>query len=679
VGASRLTITAEPLKALLKTTFRHASATRSEGESIWVKAERGKFTGFGEGCPRTYVAGDDIESGIQWINDYCLKKDLSFQSLADLEQWVEENENEINIYPSAWCAVEMALIDLLAREKYFSVERLFGLDKNILRSQYTAVIGDDKTWKYSSIVDQYLIRGFKDFKIKLSGNFDRDLEKLNILETLAEQHHTASLRVRLDANNLWHDRCEEAIDFTKKLGIERFFAVEEPVTAGNIDDISLYSTSINLPVILDESLCTIGNLNMFKNVPGKYIANIKVSRVGGLIRALKIISEIKKLKWPVIVGCHVGESSLLTRAGLIVSSASEESLLAHEGAYGDYLLKREPVYPTLKFGREGILNLNEAYYTKTVHGLNIIKPDNWRNGFGLQCRMSTAVEDKSPEIDFIEMPDKYKIHYRRWGAAEGEDVILHLHGGMSHSGWQAPLAVKLQSKDTNLTFVAADRRGCGLNDQRGDLGSVYSVIDDIQQHIRFLKKTFNRVHLAGWCQGAQYAVITGCRMRDMLSSLILLTPGFFWNERFRSVLSITETVIMDMITGFKLKPDRNDACIPVPMEPTDFTLDDNWLDYIEKDPLKTTSVSLKSAGIMDEIQEMSWESLLRNKLPALTIIGKNDRIVDNEKVRQVLDVIWKDKSYNHIITLESGHSVHFEKTDEVASEIINFIGKRKNL
>jgi len=44
-----------------------------------------------------------------------------------------------------------------------------------------------------------------------------------------------------------------------------------------------------------------------------------------------MIEELKKLGWPVIIGCHVGETSLLTRAALVVSGAAGESLIAHEG------------------------------------------------------------------------------------------------------------------------------------------------------------------------------------------------------------------------------------------------------------------------------------------------------------------------------------------------------------
>ncbi|MCK9196828.1 MAG: hypothetical protein M0P16_07580, partial [Syntrophales bacterium] len=362
-------IEAAPLRLNLKTIIRHAAATRSEGESIWVQAKRNGNTGYGEGCPRIYVAGDDLDASIIWIREKFSSGKVNFETVEDLQRWAEGNEKEIDNYPSAWCAMEMAVLDLLSRERGCTVEKMLGLDDGKLCGRYTAVLGDDKKWKYTTLADKYLIRGFSDFKIKLSGNLERDIEKLDILEELSVQHHAKPIRIRLDANNLWKDRCDEAIKYTKMLGDGRAFAMEEPVRARNAGDISKFSTATGLPVILDESLCTLDDLSLYRNIEGKFIANIKISRVGGLIRALKMIEELKKMGWPVIIGCHVGETSLLTRAALVVSSAAGENLIAHEGAFGDYLVEREPANPMLKFGRQGLLDLRSPYYFKTVQGL----------------------------------------------------------------------------------------------------------------------------------------------------------------------------------------------------------------------------------------------------------------------------------------------------------------------
>jgi len=667
-----------PLRVRLKTTFRHAAATRDAGESLWVQAKRNGNKGYGEGCPRTYVAGDDLESSVKWVEENFSSGKVDFETLDDLKQWVENNSTVIDKYPSAWCAIEMALLDLFSREKGCSVETLLGLDGYKLCGRYTAVLGDDKKWKYTTQADQYLIRGLTDFKIKLNGNLERDREKLHILEDLCTQHNVKDIRIRFDANNLWKNRCDEAIAYLTALG-GRGFALEEPVGSRNVGDMSKISIAMGLPIILDESLCTLDDLSLYGNAPGKYIANIKISRVGGLIRALRLITELKKLGWPIIIGCHTGETSLLTRAALVAASAAGESLIAQEGAFGDYLVEREPVDPMLKFGREGLLNLSFPYYLKTVQGLKVIPVENWNTGFGMQGRMPVVPDDGSPKVHFLEMPDTYKIHYRVWGKTEGEDVVLILHGGMSHSGWQAPLANQMRSLSPDITVVAPDQRGCGLNEKRGDLGSVQSGIEDVVKHVEFLKRSFRRVHLAGWCQGAQYASVAAARLGKTLSSLILLTPGFFWNERFRSVISIAEKIVLKMISEFRLKPEGNHACIPISMEATDFTLVDEWLDFIESDDLKTNMITLKSINIMDEVQELSWFAMLQNTLPVLAIMAKNDRIVDNDKVLQFIGHLFLGENQNRLVSLESGHAVQFERPKEVAAEIINFVRQRNDL
>lgn len=371
-----------PIKPSLTMSFRHARTERQFGESIWVKATRHGVQGFGEGCPRIYVAGDDMDSSIAWAKDTFIEGHPALESYLAMLHWANANTVMIRRFPSAWCAVEMALLDLFAREKSQSVETLLNLQDAKRNSSYSAVVGIDSIQTCAGLAELYLKRNMADFKIKLNGHLDEDREKIDMITTLAKKHQARNFRIRLDANNLWDGHTDGAIRYMKDLDRE-VFAVEEPVKAGDVDAISRFSIETGYPVILDESLLSMDDLEWFSISPGSFIANVKISRVGGLVRAIQMIRALKQKNWPVIIGCHVGESSLLTRAGLIAAAVAGDHLIAHEGAFGNYLVAWEPVKPMLRFNKKGKLNLDVPYVYKDTRGYHTVQPKAWDLGMGM--------------------------------------------------------------------------------------------------------------------------------------------------------------------------------------------------------------------------------------------------------------------------------------------------------
>ncbi|PKN30108.1 MAG: hypothetical protein CVU64_05065 [Deltaproteobacteria bacterium HGW-Deltaproteobacteria-21] len=279
------------------------------------------------------------------------------------------------------------------------------------------------------------------------------------------------------------------------------------------------------------------------------------------------------------------------------------------------------------------------------------------------------------DIATMELSDGYISHYRLWGPSSGKDVIIMLHGGMSHSEWQAPLARAIRGA-SDISFVAPDRRGCGLNElDRGDLKSLDQLFDDVIRYVGHFKKSFNRVHLAGWCQGCQFTV-PAARMiknQNIVSSLILMTPGFFWSERFSSVQQIAREFFMAFLMEFKIQPDPNKAFIPVPMVKEDFTSVKKWLDYIEQDDLKTTRVSLNTAAVMESGQRKSTDDILEIDIPLLVILAEKDKIVDSMKIRDHVEEVMKRCKQSRVIQFETQHAVHFEKAEDLAGEIRKFV------
>jgi L-alanine-DL-glutamate epimerase-like enolase superfamily enzyme len=85
------------------------------------------------------------------------------------------------------------------------------------------------------------------------------------------------------------------------------------------------------------------------------VLNLRVSKMGGLLRSLEVARAARRLAIPIVVGAQVGETSFLTRASLPVAREAGDLLLAQEGAFGDRLLVRDPCDPSLAFGRGGLL------------------------------------------------------------------------------------------------------------------------------------------------------------------------------------------------------------------------------------------------------------------------------------------------------------------------------------
>lgn len=279
---------------------------------------------------------------------------------------------------------------------------------------------------------------------------------------------------------------------------------------------------------------------------------------------------------------------------------------------------------------------------------------------------------KNATIHTYTQSDGYISHYRLWGSANGADVVVMLHGGMSHSGWQEPLAEAIQAK-SEVSFIAIDRRGSGLNIQdRGHMDSAERVINDVIEFLQFLHKSFSRVHLAGWCFGGQIASVVAARMADKggVATLVLIAPGFFYNERYSDVLGLSIESARQAIAEFNLTPQLNKAYIQLPLQPTDFTVRPDWQQFIFDDQLRLTKITEGTIHVSEEIAEQAEKAFPQTgNIPVLVVFGTNDRLLDIERVREFV-LSHKSPIVKNIAT---GHAVQFEQPEELAKIILSFL------
>ncbi|MEM7617280.1 MAG: enolase C-terminal domain-like protein [Pseudomonadota bacterium] len=343
----------EELEIPFKHTFSHASATRNKTEAILVTVEsENGFIGYGEGCPRNYVTGETIQTTKIFFADH---KDeiINMYHLDDIKEWINNNHQVIDRNPAAWCAIELALLDVLAQEARISIESLLSLDELSGRFQYTAILGSSNITSYFKQLQQYMHAGFQDYKIKISGQFNDDKQKINALIGLEND-----IRVRLDANNFW-DNAEQAIEYIITLNYP-FFAIEEPLKPFDYNGCRNIMDKINIPIILDESFLKIQQFCNISIDPQTWVINLRISKMGGILRSLSITEQAKKYNIPIIIGAQVGETSILTRAALTVANSYRGIIIAQEGAFGTHLLEYDIIEESIMFGNNGILQIESA-------------------------------------------------------------------------------------------------------------------------------------------------------------------------------------------------------------------------------------------------------------------------------------------------------------------------------
>jgi L-alanine-DL-glutamate epimerase-like enolase superfamily enzyme len=322
-----------------RVSFGHAAAIRDRAENVLVAIEDAEGRkGLGEGCPRSYVTGESIPGALAFLAAH-RESILAIEGLRDLKAWIAANAAAIDKNPSAFCAAELALIDLFARQAGQDLETFLGIARGPDPICVSAVYGSGKgaTFRLQSAL--FGLNGMRDSKLKITGHLAQDLPRA---KSLARRG-----LVRLDANNLWPD-AETALPALAALA-RHAWAVEEPVKPRDWPGLSRIARETGLAIILDESLLTLRDL---EGVPQdiSVIPNLRVSKQGGLLRSLELLAHASDR---IIVGAQVGETSILGRAGLALAHAAAARLTGFECAYAPLLLSSDVVKPSLGFGRCG--------------------------------------------------------------------------------------------------------------------------------------------------------------------------------------------------------------------------------------------------------------------------------------------------------------------------------------
>jgi muconate cycloisomerase len=350
-------LTAFQVRIPLRKPIRHALHTRDSTDNILIRCVLDdKTEGFGEGVPREYVTGETIDSTF----DLLRRSDVGAQfqpcrdfseavALAERLQLAPVSGDERNCQGNAArCALELAILDASGRR--------FGQPLSRITEMLAPQLNQPRPWvRYSGAITSarkgmkirlaawkmWLFR-FRQLKVKVGMEGYDDVYRLHIIRTRAGK----KMDLRIDANEAWTPA--NVVQRIRELEPFNITAVEQPVPHADVDVLAAVRRQVKVPIMLDESFCTLFDAKRAVERETCDLFNIRLSKCGGFIPSLRLAQFARQHGLGYQLGCQVGETAVLSAAGRHFASTVAD-LRYVEGSYDRHLVRESLATTNITF------------------------------------------------------------------------------------------------------------------------------------------------------------------------------------------------------------------------------------------------------------------------------------------------------------------------------------------
>ncbi|MCB9852712.1 MAG: hypothetical protein H6819_06425 [Phycisphaerales bacterium] len=341
----------------------HAAAQRVCSEPIVFSVELADGTvGYGETHPREYVSGEspaDVMRSIReiflplLINTHPANFGEAIEAAAALPT-IDDNGQPIT---AARAAVEIALLDAYSTAFQRTLESIAGYfeqrgfeppgSRDTCR--YTIVLPSGAPRKSAKLARIARLARITNYKVKV-GDDDDDARLRAVCKVLRNPLASRTATLTIDANMAWDvDAAKKKLYAWRDLPIQ---AVEQPLPKIAAEHWGRLADESPFPLMPDESLITMIDAEALLDAGGAGWFNIRLSKNGGLIPAIKLAVVASRHEIPVQLGCMVGETSILSAAARWFLQMTPGVRRA-EGSFGRLLLSDDVVARPVRFGLGG--------------------------------------------------------------------------------------------------------------------------------------------------------------------------------------------------------------------------------------------------------------------------------------------------------------------------------------
>lgn len=228
-----------------------------------------------------------FENDKKGIGECGLFRGLSYDDVPEYEEklkWLCENINEdyeflkeeLRHFPSIWFGYEQALLNIKNGSNIYFPSNFTEGNASI---KINGLIWMGSTEFMEEQIEEKLKLGFDCIKLKIGTDWNSEKK---ILKELREKFPAEKLELRVDANGAFS--FEEAKEVLKELSDLKIHSIEQPIKAGNTEQMKLLCAETATPIALDEELIGVVNasekIKLLETIKPQYII-LKPSLVGG--------------------------------------------------------------------------------------------------------------------------------------------------------------------------------------------------------------------------------------------------------------------------------------------------------------------------------------------------------------------------------------------------------------
>ena len=292
------------------------------------------LVGYGEAAHSPGILGETAESTIGALRLYeRVLKGEDPSNIARLHHLMNMATAMGN--RAARCAVDVAAHDLLGKKVGAPVYTLLGgRSRERFVTHITPATQDVRGTVAHTL--ELVQRGFRVFKVKMSGKVDEDIERIDALLDAVP----TGVRITLDPNQGWtpSDTVRAAEAIARHPRYCNNVLIEQPIAADDLHGMAFIARHSRVPIMADESACTPRQIAHLLANGMAHAVNIKISKAGGLRPALEAVAVARAFNVPYVID-EINETRVANTAVAHLAVAVPE--LLYGGCTCHLLLDRD--------------------------------------------------------------------------------------------------------------------------------------------------------------------------------------------------------------------------------------------------------------------------------------------------------------------------------------------------